>query len=358
MPIKVKPNAISLFSGMGGDTQGLIDAGFSVKAYSEKESAFRETHEENFENCVLIGDGDILKTTDSELSAYKGSIDLIFAGFPCQGFSNAGKKKVNDPRNTLFKEFIRATKLIKPKYIIGENVKGLLSRKTGDDEMYIDVIQREFESLGYRIKYGVFKTHYYNVPQKRERLIIIGTRLQNKTLSFPEESTEIPTIESIVKFSMEGAYPVSETYFNDLGVEDHSITIDMDNTDQPHGTPHPYLVSKMEPTEDRLEYGGKSFDTLMSYSKRVSPIHCEILNLHAPCKTVICTYDHQPRLFVAMRNANGDFIRTLTVDELKQIQGFPADFRLCGNLKQKIVQIGNAVPPPLITKIATRLIQG
>ena len=94
------------------------------------------------------------------------------------------------------------------------------------------------------------------------------------------------------------------------------------------------------------------------YSKRVSPIHCEILNLHAPCKTVICTYDHQPRLFVAMRNANGDFNETLTVDELKQIQGFPADFKLCGNLKQKIVQIGNAVPPPLITKIANELIRG
>ena len=355
MPIKVKPNAISLFSGMGGDTQGLIDAGFSVKAYSEKESVFRATHEANFQNCALIGDGDILKTTDDEFSAYKGSIDLIFAGFPCQGFSNAGKKKVNDPRNTLFKEFIRATKLVKPKYIIGENVKGLLGRKTSDDEMYIDVIQREFEAIGYRIKYKVFKTHFYNVPQKRERLIIIGTRLPNKSLNFPEESPEIPTIESIVKFSMEGLYPVSEGYLADIGVEDHSITTDMDNIDA-HSGAHPYLVSKMEPPEDRLQYNGKTFETLMSYSKRASPIHCEILNLRAPCKTVICTYNHQPRLFVAMRNANGDYIRTLTVDELKQIQGFPADFHLYGNLKQKIIQIGNAVPPPLITKVAKALL--
>lgn len=355
MPIKVKPNAISLFSGMGGDTQGLIDAGFAVKAYSEKEAVFRDTHQANFQNCALIGDGDILKTTDDELSAYQGSIDLIFAGFPCQGFSNAGKKKVNDPRNTLFKEFIRATRLVKPKYIIGENVKGLLGRKTGDDEMYIDVIQREFEAIGYRIKYRVFKTHYYNVPQKRERLIIIGTRLPDKSLNFPEESPTIPTIESIVKFSTEGSYPVNENYFTDIGVEDHSIIEDMENTDVTGGA-HPYLVSKMEPTDERLQYGGKTFETLMSYSKRVSPIHCEILDLHAPCKTVICTYDHQPRLFVAMRNANGDFIRSLTVDELKQIQGFPADFRLCGNLKQKIVQIGNAVPPPLITQVAKTLI--
>ena len=355
MPIKVKPNAISLFSGMGGDTQGLIDAGFAVKAYSEKESIFRDTHESNFQNCALIGNGDILKTTDSELLAYRGHIDLIFAGFPCQGFSNAGKKKANDPRNTLFKEFIRATKFIQPKYIIGENVKGLLGRKTVDDEMYIDVIQREFENIGYRIKYRVFKVNKYNVPQKRERLIIIGTRLENKSLQFPEESTEIPTVESIIKFSMEGTYPVEEGYLDDLGVEEHSVKTDMENTEMDRGA-HPYLISKMEPPDDRLQYDGKTFDTLMSYSKRISPIHCEIINLRAPCKTVICSYDHQPRLFVAMRNANGDYIRTLTVDELKQIQGFPADFKLCGNLKQKIVQIGNAVPPPLVTQIAKTLL--
>ena len=141
MPIKVKPNAISLFSGMGGDSQGLVDAGFSLKGYSEKVPVFRETHTMNFQNCSLIGNGDILDTTDAQLEAYREFTDLIFAGFPCQGFSNAGKKEPDDPRNTLFREFVRATKLIKPKYIIGENVKGLLKRKTVDDEYFLDVIQ-------------------------------------------------------------------------------------------------------------------------------------------------------------------------------------------------------------------------
>ena len=91
------------------------------------------------------------KIKDEEFLQYKDTIDLIFAGFPCQGFSQAGKKLPNDPRNTLFREFLRATKLIKPKYIIGENVKGLLKRKTHTDELYIDIIKKEFELLGYTI---------------------------------------------------------------------------------------------------------------------------------------------------------------------------------------------------------------
>ena len=355
MPITVKPNAISLFSGMGGDSLGLVDAGFSLKGYSEKDSIFRETHAMNFQNCSLIGNGNILETTDAELAAFSGITDLIFAGFPCQGFSNAGKKLPSDPRNTLFREFVRATKLIKPKYIIGENVKGLLKRKTVDDEYFLDVIQREFTNIGYRTMFRLFKVSNYGVPQKRERLIIIGTRLEDKVLKFPTELNVVPTIEPIIQFSMEGTYKVPSDYFQELGVEEHSIVTDLSNQEEASGA-HPYLVSKMEPPEDRLTYNGKTFTTLMSYSKRVSPVHCEILNLRAPCKTLICSYDHQPRLFVAMRNSRGDFIRSLTVDEQKQIQGFPADYQIAGNLKQKTVQIGNAVPPPLIKQIAETLV--
>ena len=131
-------NAISLFSGMGGDSLGLTNAGFNLVAYSEKEKQMKETHDLNFTDCELIGSdvgSDIKKITDDEFLKYKDKVDLIFAGFPCQGFSNAGKKKLNDPRNTLFKEFVRATKLINPKFIIGENVKGLLMYLVADNKV-------------------------------------------------------------------------------------------------------------------------------------------------------------------------------------------------------------------------------
>ena len=91
---------------------------------------------------------------------------------------HAGKKLPDDPRNTLFREFLRATILIKPKYIIGENVKGLLSRKTSTNELYIDVIKSEFNKVGYDIYYKVYMCSKLdiNVPQNRERLIIVGIR--------------------------------------------------------------------------------------------------------------------------------------------------------------------------------------
>ena len=116
---------------MGGDSLGMKNAGFEVIAHSEINPVFQQTHKLNFPDCQLIGTGDLSKTTDEELAHFtKSSVNLIFAGFPCQGFSNAGQKKVNDPRNTpvgvasgagaLFKEFLRATRIIPAE--LGDNL--------------------------------------------------------------------------------------------------------------------------------------------------------------------------------------------------------------------------------------------
>ena len=138
--------AISLFSGMGGDSLGIKNAGVDLVAYSEWEKEMKETHELNFPDTKLIGCGDISKTSDEEFLMYKDEVDLIFAGFPCQGFSHAGRKLPDDPRNTLFREFLRSTRLIQPNYIIGENVKGLLTRKNVDGDLYIDIIKHEYRN--------------------------------------------------------------------------------------------------------------------------------------------------------------------------------------------------------------------
>ena len=143
--------AISLFSGMGGDSVGIVKSGIELVAYSEWEKEMKDTHELNFPDTKLIGCGDITKTSDEEFLEYKDKVNLIFSGFPCQGFSHAGKKLPDDPRNTLFREFLRSTRLIQPKYIIGENVKGLITRKTVDGDLYMNVIKDEFNKIGYDI---------------------------------------------------------------------------------------------------------------------------------------------------------------------------------------------------------------
>ena len=105
---------------MGGDSLGITNSGIQLLAFSEWEKEMINTHKLNFPDSKLIGCGDITKTKDEEFLQYKGVVDLIFAGFPCQGFSHAGKKVPDDPRNTLFKEFLRSAQLIQPKYILGK----------------------------------------------------------------------------------------------------------------------------------------------------------------------------------------------------------------------------------------------
>ena len=283
----------------------------------------------------------------------------------CQGFSNAGKKAVDDPRNTLFLEFLRATKLLEPSLIIGENVKGLLSRKTSTGELYIDVIVAEFEKIGYNVLYQVFKTEKFNVPQSRERLIIIGVKKDNPygwTPKLPTEMNCKPNLKSIVKYSMEGAVKIDPNWFAEIPKE-CIITDLLDTKVYPDNNgAHPYLLSMINADEASRFYKGKNekvgkqHDYLFSFAKRNSPIHCEIVDIRQPSKTIICTYDHQPRLYVPIQNASGCYLRMFTADELKQIQGFPSDYTVCGNTKEKIVQIGNAVPPPLIKAVVEKII--
>ena len=348
--------AISLFSGMGGDSLAIKNCGIDLISYSEKEKKFCQVHDLNFNNCNLLGNGDITKTTDKDILKYKkAKIDLVFAGFPCQGFSNAGKKLPSDPRNTLFKEFLRVTKLLKPKYIIGENVKGLLSRKTDSGEKYIDVIEDEFIKLGYTITSQVMKAHKYGVPQKRERLIIVGV-LGGPKFEFPKELECNPNLIDIVKFDMTGSIKIDKNnpnYHVIKKIPKECILTDMNN-DEDVNEPHSNL--KLLATDIDYEYGGKTYSNRLSFSKRESSIHGEIIDIRNPCKTIICTYARQPRLFVPLKNKNGYYLRCLLPDELKQIQGFPKDYKLNGKSLDQIVMIGNAVPPPLIELVINKLI--
>ena len=357
-------NAISLFSGMGGDSLAIIQSGGNLIAYNEFDKHAVKTHELNFPSSILIKDDNIKKEKDKTniimipdniFYNYENKIDLIFAGHPCQGFSQGGKKLPDDPRNTLFREFIRTCKLIKPKYIIGENVDGLLSRKTNTGENFIDIIVKEFEEIGYNIQYKVFHAVQYGVPQLRKRLVYVGIRKDiNKTYKFPEplndKKNNLPNLKNIVKFDMTGSIKITQDDFDMTTIPDECILKDMNNTqEEDSDNIHPYLKLKAKSRD--TEYNGKNHHSLLSFSKRDSPIHCEIIDIRNPSKTIICTYDHQPRLFVPLQNKNGYYLRCLLPDELKQIQGFPSNFILSGSKKEQIKQIGNAVPPPLIKNI-------
>ncbi len=350
--------AISLFSGMGGDSLGIIKSGLDLIGYSEWEKEMKETHELNFPNSKLIGCGDITKTKDEDFLEYKSVVDLIFAGFPCQGFSHAGKKLPDDPRNTLFREFLRATELIKPKYIIGENVKGLLSRKNADGELYIHIIEQEFNRIGYDIYYKVYMCSKLDigVPQNRERLIIVGIRSNLKQeFKFPEENKERSgDLKDIIEFNMKGALKIEPDYldFNFDDIPKECIITDMNNEEE-ENNPHPNLVHYAKKRDYvRKE---KARPHRLHFGRRLD-VGGEIIDIRKPLNTIICSYAHCPRFFVPLKNKNGNYLRCLLPDELKQIQGFPKDYQLSGDIGKQIKQIGNAVPPPLIQMVIQQLL--
>ena len=363
-----KMRAISLFSGMGGDSLGIVQAGLDLVAYCEKERVFRATHDMNFEHCVSLGascDGDITKISDSEFLAHKDTIDLIFASTPCQPHSKAGNRKIDDPRKNVFFDFLRSVTLINPKYFICENVKGLLTSKTPDgSQLYMAMMEEEFNKAGYSMKYQLFKTEKYGVPQKRERVIMIGMRTADMNeeggidrLQFPSEMTTVRDLRGIVTFDMTGAIEILPEDFDMTTIPDECVVTDMTNNEgvNPESPPHPYLRLKAKTRGE--SYGGVTHNNMLSFGKRASPIHCEIIDIRKPAKTIICTYDHQPRLFVPLRNQRGFFLRCLLPIELKQIQGFPIDYEIAGNLKQQIVQIGNSVPPGIIQQVTDTLMR-
>ena len=348
--MKKQFTAISLFSGAGGDTVGLEQAGFKVIAYSEIWNKARETHELNFPDSHLLGKdvkGDITKTQDSEFEKYKGKVDLIFAGFPCQGFSHAGKKDANDPRNKLFWEFVRATNIIKPKWIIGENVAGLLNRKTDDNEGMIgDIIIKAFEDIGYKMAQPqVLSAENFGVPQKRKRVFFVGNN-QEQDFKYPEpthDKNSYVGIETILENSIQNSIeidPENVPHFNEENILKITDKLDIEVNDKAH----PFL--KLRASEDRISFG-----------KRISPNHIELSDLKAPTKTIHCGYAFQPRLFVPIKYNDKYYAREFTTNELAQIQGFPKDYKFVGSKGDIIKQIGNAVPPKFSKVIAEAILK-
>jgi len=347
--MKKQLTAISLFSGAGGDSVGLEQAGFKVIAYAENWLKAKQTHDVNFPDSIWLGSnvkGDITKISNKEFEKYRGKVDLIFAGFPCQGFSHAGKKDVNDPRNKLFWEFVRATKIIKPKWIIGENVAGLLNRKTDDKKGMIgDIILNAFEEIGYKMAIPkVLSTEEYGLPQKRKRVFFVGNN-QNKEFEFPKpthDKKNFVGIKTILENKIENAIefnPKEVDGFNENNILHISQDIEISTENA-----HPFL--RLRASENRISFG-----------KRISPNHIELSDLENPTKTIHCGYSFQPRLFVPIKYKNKYYTREFTLNELAQIQGFPKNYKFIGNKNDIIKQIGNAVPPIFSKVIAQQIMK-
>lgn len=187
--------AVDLFSGCGGLSAGMVKAGFNVRAAIDNDTASIKAYQLNHPKCNVIK-SDIRKVTSSDIKKLLGNKRLhLLAGCPpCQGFSSIrrrnNKRNVKDKRNDLILEYLRFIKKLKPLTIMMENVSGLINYNL------FKVMVKKLESLGYGPKYKIVDIKDYGIPQRRKRLVLIGSLLGN--IDIPKSSGERVTVRNAI----------------------------------------------------------------------------------------------------------------------------------------------------------------
>ncbi len=189
--IERKLRVLDTFAGAGGFSLGfMMSGGYNIVGAVELDQWAADTFSFNHPDAKVIV-GDIRDIKDEEIiEAFGNEIDVLLGGPPCQGFSianiNAGDPK--DPRNSLFREFVRFAKVLSPSIVVMENVPNLIKAKTASGEWVIDVIKGELAALGYNVESRILNAAHYGVPQVRKRLVIVATKLKQLKKLFPEAS--------------------------------------------------------------------------------------------------------------------------------------------------------------------------
>ncbi len=302
--------AIELFAGAGGTALGMENAGIKHVLLNENDKNACKTLQTNKPDWNII-EGNI-----RELKFFEGQADIVQGGFPCQTFSYAGKKMgFEDVRGTLFFEFARCVKEVKPKIAIGENVKGLLNHDNGRT---IKTMVGILEEIGYRVRYKILRSQYLDIPQKRERLIIIGVRKDlDIPIAFPQEKNYIiPLREALFKCPKSDGqeYPKKKKKIMQL---------------IPPGGCWRDLPEKLQ-----KEYMGASF--FMDGGKTGM---ARRLSWDEPSLTLTCSPAQKQT-----ERCHPEETRPLSIREYARIQTFPDNWKFSGSVTQQYKQIGNAVP--------------
>lgn len=328
-------NSIELFAGGGGLALGMSLAGFHHVLLNEFETAACKTLKTNKPEWNVI-EGDVRHI---DFTPLRGKIDFLSGGFPCQAFSYAGKGAgFNDTRGTLFFELARAVKEIQPKVFMGENVKGLISHENGRT---FETIKNTIAELGYTlVEPRVLRAIMYQVPQKRERLILIAIRndiAQNVEFHWPTPYHEVLTLRDALYKSViyENDVPVSE---GAQYPEKKKRVLAM----VPQGGDWRNL-----PEEVAKDYMGGSW--LLGGGKTGM---ARRLSLDEPSLTLTCSPCQKQT-----ERCHPLETRPLSVREYARIQTFPDNWTFQGSMSDKYRQIGNAVPVNLAWAVGRSLIR-
>ncbi|MGL4230329.1 MAG: DNA (cytosine-5-)-methyltransferase [Casimicrobium sp.] len=333
----VKPirafSVIELFAGAGGMAVGLESAGLKCRMLNEIDRDACATLRMN-RPAWDVREGDI---AEIDFNEFHGKIDVVTGGFPCQAFSYAGKKLgFEDTRGTLFFEFARAVKEIQPLICVGENVRGLLTHEGGRTLAGMISVLNE---LGYDVMPPrLMKALFHRVPQKRERLLIVGLRRDSK-LAF-----EFPQPHS-VQYNLRDALKAGELYSTDVPVSDGQKYPKRKREIMEMVPPGGYWRDL--PLEVQKEYMKESFHLSggkTGIARRIS--------WDEPSLTLTCAPAQKQT-----ERCHPEQTRPFTIREYARIQTFPDEWQFAGSQSSQYKQIGNAVPVNLAHDLGVSLVR-
>lgn len=294
---------IDLFSGIGGIRTPFDELGHVCVFSSEIDKYARETYIANYNE---VPHGDINLISEEDIPSH----DILLAGFPCQPFSIAGKRKgFEDDRGNLFFKIIRIMEFHKPKVALLENVKGLLSHDKGKTFM---TIEQELNNIGYKVFSSVLNSKDFGVPQNRERLYIICIRDKRRNFNFPSSLDVKRTVGDILESEVSEKYTLSDTLWNG------------------------HQRRKKEHKKKGNGFGYSLFYESSEYTSTISARY----------------YKDGSEVLIYQEGKNP---RKITPREGLRLQGFPEDFKIVVSDTQMYRQIGNSVSVPVIRELAKEI---
>ena len=367
--------AISLFSGCGGLDLGLQNAGFHFVYANEIDEKCAKTYINNFkisEQDFFLGDvRDLVSRLKAGIVSFS-EIDLVCGGPPCQGFSMANRQRIiNDPRNVLYKSFLEFLGIVKPKIFIMENVKGMMNKIP-------EIINDFHNNLGneYKISYKILNAKYFGVPQNRERLFVIGTRLGRdvdglfrnlEERAFPsfvlkDAIMDLPKLQpnrqknktsiendDVGYFCREHTYSRTE-YYNYINAG-RDIKYLYNHKNRFNNDRDIEIYTRLPQGANSLH---KSIADIMPYKKRNDIFKDKYFKLKEDevCKTITSHMKYDCNMYIHPTQSRG-----LSPREAARIQTFPDDFVFYGPQNSWYMQIGNAVPVKIAEAIGGELIK-
>ncbi|HDR1806131.1 TPA: DNA cytosine methyltransferase [Pasteurella multocida] len=386
---------LDLFSGAGGMAEGFLQAGFSIPFASDLSIQAAQTYQNRHKQLgyeVKYFQGDINELKEPKiLSEFLGDefnhIDVVTGGPPCQGFSLAGKRDSNDVRNKLIHSYIEVLQQVRPKYFVMENVLGILSARafkfegiarTYENELITDILKSEFSAIGYSdVKFKLMDASLYGVPQKRQRVIFLGTRNDIPLkLSHPKANKDNVLISS--------QDAISDLEMIDIGQHLEKYTSKIKSfyqeqsrngrTPSKKGFPIPsgklmnYQTSMHTPKVIERFTLLKEGENIKSLLMRLSSSDVKrLMTKKNNCKKIVANQPSPTVLTLPDDLVHYNQNRILTVREMARLQSFDDSFeflgkRTTGGDRRKCetpqyTLVGNAVPPLLAKAIADEIMR-